>query len=314
MKNNDISYLGAFLRFILLGSIMSAVIWLILGTNTKNTLFIGFLIWGSLYFFVLFDRFWINPDANTQVILQNYFQKPSNGGYGDMVNDLEIPKGQRVVDTGWSPKRFFEYPVGNPIATKNEEVRKTIDIRDKDNVPFAVTIRYFLRPIKGNYLARYPLVPDEVAKDYFTGRFTQYMEGVLADKHGDKDVINKLEDAKSDFALGLEAIFGGSNTISDDEKRYARTVHDIAIVEIAKGKTAQAAAQVEVMAKQLAKATSALTKKGVDPSIAASISAALAETNADIRIFGISGAENLTHLGLGPDLDKSKGPKGGKSK
>lgn len=231
-----------------------------------------------------------------------------------MVDDLEIPKGQRVVGTGWSPKRFFEYPVGNPIATKNEEVRKPIEIRDKNNIPFSITLRFFLRPIKGHYLARYPLIPDDVAKDYFTGRFTQYMEGVLADKDGDKDVINKLEDAKSDFALGLEAIFGGSNTISDDEKRYARTVHDIAIVEIAKGKTAQAAAQVEVMAQQLATATETLIRKGVDPSIAASISAALAETNADIRIFGISGAEHLTHLGLGADTDKSKGQKGGKSK
>lgn len=309
------TWFTAFLVFFGIGSAVSVTLKLIFEGDVIVTFLIGFSLWGTMYFFIWFDKFWINPDANTMVVLQNYLQTGTIEN-SNIINSLEIPKGQRVVSTGISPKGFFEKPVGEPIKVERKEVTFSVVVRDENEAPFTVKGRYFTMPIRGIFATRYPLITDKVAEEFFTGIFTRHLEGVFPDQDGD-DILKKLEDSKGSFAEGLENLFRGDDIASDDEKRYARTVHDIAIVSIDKDKAMQDAAQATKIAKDTGAAIAELVARGVTPDVAAGVVVSnYADT--DMRFITVSGAPNITGgINLGPSITddnksntkKAKGPK-----
>lgn len=305
------TWFSALLVFIGIGSAVSVALKLIFEGDVIVTFLIGFSLWGTMYFFIWFDKFWINPDANTMVVLQNHLQTGTIEN-GNIVNNLEIPRGQRVVTTGISPKGLFEKPVGEPIKIEKKEVSFSVEVRDKKNVPFTVKGRYFTMPIRGAYAARYPLITDDVAKEFFTGIFTRYLEGVFPDEDGD-EILEKLEDSKGSFAEDLENLFRGNDRASDDEKRYARTVHDIAIVGIDKDKSMQEAAQATKKAKDTAAAIAELVAKGVSADVAAGVVVSgYTDTSTDMNFITLSGAPNLSggiNLGRTPNDDGKKSKK-----
>ncbi len=312
------TWFTAFLVFFCIGSAVSLALELIFEGDVIVTFLIGFSLWGTMYFFFWFDEFWINPSANTMVILQNHLQTGVIEN-GNIINSLEIPRGQRVVTTGISPKGLFEKPVGEPIKIERKEVSFSVEVRDKEDVPFTVKGRYFTMPIRGAYAARYPLITDNVAQEFFTGIITRHLEGVFPDMDGD-EILEKLEDSKGTFAKDLEGLFRGDDIANDDEKRYARTVHDIAIVGIDKDKSMQEAAQATKKAQDTASAIAELVAKGVTADVAAGVVVSgYTDTSTDMKFITVSGAPNITGgINLGPTITdngnksnkkKAKGPK-----
>lgn len=257
------------------------------GLSMINSFFLGTLIWSVIYFFFLFDRFWIILEPNHRIVLQNYFVRDIEMDELTMTTGLFIPKGQRSSTSIIVAKLPWEKPVGKPISTMIQNTLGTkIEVLDMHNRLYTVEWQAPLSPVPGRFLPRYLLISDEDAKKFFTGIFESYIQTEFKKIDGSV-AMGMISEFRERFKTCLKG-----DEIADEERRMARYTNTPIISSIIEGRESQQADQVSKLAQQTAAALEQLTAKGVEADNALTALLLLQGKNVDLA------ADNITVKGL----------------
>ena len=285
--------------FLLVGVIISSLFWYLFEIGLVSSFLSGFFLWGIIYFFFLFKHFWIIPEGNYGVVLQNYLQPSLSKKPGDErhIDSIEIPAGQRSCSTGIGAKWPWEVAVGEPIhLVKAMPLGGSITALDSRNEKFVVKWQASLTPVPGRFLPRYLLVEDAAAKSFFEGRFEAFIETEFKKLVG----TEVMADMKG-FADKFKNCFNGPNIISDDERTQGRFTNAPLIELVEMEEKAQKASQLRIIIDQNKTAIDALIASGVSPNNATAAVLALQGIDgvefSSINVTGIEGATGDIILG-----------------
>jgi len=206
--------------FCITGILSSIPFYWPIGFSKVNSLCIGFGIITYLVFFKYLDLFVISPDANKGVIVQDYFIGVETPGDTVKVEELKIPEGQDALFTGINLVFPWVRPVGEPIPLEKEEPsERSIELTGLPGKGrFKITWVVPLTPVRNKYLVRYKLVTPKVAEDYVHSIVAAAISDAFVGKNGE-DISKNVKKFSDDTLSGL---FGGENTICDDENRIGR--------------------------------------------------------------------------------------------
>lgn len=289
---------------------IAAVIWkiasLVLGYQIEWFLpiIVSSAGWTIVYCFKgVYAHFWINPESDTAIILQNYFQSPPKEMKdAEVTGALFIPKGMTAVFTGVNPKLPWQRPVGEPIKLVDEVSRTDNTVAtDKSRKRYIITFQVVMNPVRSKYLPRYLLVKTDTAAAFFLAKIRESIQAGFQTIDDGDSVMNKAnrEAFNRDY---VESLFGGAGTISDDENRYARFTNTPFIMDIQRHPDDHNLAQIPTVVSEIAKGIDKLTTEtGVQPQQAATLMMAAIGKNVAVEHLDIN---------LQPPQSDGKGKKG----
>ncbi len=219
--------------------------------------------WTLWYFFVGgYKHFWINPESDTAVILQDYFQTPPKSlKDSEVTGPLFVPKGQEAVFTGINPKFPWQIPVGNPISLKTvSPFEDTTVASDKGGVRYLIGFKVLLSPVRSEYLPRFLLTDDKNAGDYFKSEIGKAIRSAFENEEDGDVIVKNHQDFTKKY---IEPLFGGLSEICNEENRYGRFSNSPFIVSVQRHPDDQDVAQIPTIIKEISSGVDELTKKGI---------------------------------------------------
>ncbi len=220
------------------------------------------------YLLVGVPLFWKFPRGNKARIVKNIFgSEPRAVTDAQMTQTIQPPRTQKGVYGGPSFVPFWWRPVGKPIElVTGKQINRKIEVNDMFNQTYVLDFIMNHKPAVGRYLPNYLQFTDEEAIEVAMAEIEIIANKKFTNLVGD-DVRRNIDEANR----WMKDVLGGDDKMSTSERMTGRNFFGLKIKSVKQGEQAQRAAEEIVEAEKTAAAVEILTKKGVNPDLAAII-------------------------------------------